>query len=300
MGSDNSNTFLIIAGIIFLFMYFLSANILGASQKDTGGTTQGSGDCPAMTQTLGKLEMPYPAGKIGFEDHMTDINNPTRCFVSGSSHYLGKDSHPADAGHFTLNNPDNSCGSYNPRTTDQEHWYFNMRWKSADVAHKKVVIRNPRNGKCLVASIEEWGPAARLMVSDGINAGASNEVTNYLETGDPYTKTPNDKKGGYAEFGFAVDQNVPLGPAGNSTSTQNNTPNNGTSTVAKADVAKHNSVSDCWIILSNIAYDISKFSHSGPQSHISCGKDNTNEIKNQHGLGYESYFSKMKVGDVKN
>ncbi|MEI7690210.1 MAG: cytochrome b5-like heme/steroid binding domain-containing protein [bacterium] len=61
-------------------------------------------------------------------------------------------------------------------------------------------------------------------------------------------------------------------------------------------VAQHNNSNDCWIILSNIVYDVSSYTHSGPQSHILCGEDNTSVLSSVHGSRYSSYFSSYKVG----
>ena len=63
----------------------------------------------------------------------------------------------------------------------------------------------------VVASIIERGPAEFKWTQDGINCGGSREVLNYLETEDANTDDPNDDKGKVL-FGFAKDQNIPLGP----------------------------------------------------------------------------------------
>lgn len=156
---------------------------------------------------LGGVKMPATSGKIGHEQHASKQS----CFASGNTHYNGPLSFFASIGSVT------NCMAFGgPMTTEQEEWYFNMRWNTGsgypgNVKHKKVIITNPANGKRIVASIEEYGPAARLMTRDGINSGASPEVYKYLGLANPYTGNPNDKSG-YATFGFAKDQNIPLGP----------------------------------------------------------------------------------------
>lgn len=156
---------------------------------------------------LDGLKMPATEGKLGSEEHMSSKFDKTKCFIPGNSHYEGPDSNPLT---YTLDGPDGSCGSYPPRTTDQERWYFNMRWPSGKFAHKKVIVTNPKNGKRVVVSIEEYGPAEWVTRRNGINCGAPPEVRNYLETGSAYTP-PSDKTG-FVIFGFAKDQNIPLGP----------------------------------------------------------------------------------------
>ena len=63
-------------------------------------------------------------------------------------------------------------------------------------------------------------------------------------------------------------------------------------------VAQHKSSGDCWIILSNVVYDISSYTHSGPQDHIYCGEDNTSALSSVHGSRYSSYFNSYKVGSI--
>lgn len=190
--------------VIFIIALFNPGSNIDQAGASTPSNWTGSNDIVA---TLGAAKMPATSGKIGHEQHASKQS----CFAPGNFHFIDSLSFFASVGSVT------NCMAFGkPRTTDQERWYFNMRWDTGsgypnNVMHKKVIITNPVNGKRIVASIEEYGPAARLMVRDGINSGASPEVYNYLELTNPYTKNPNDKNG-YAEFGFAKDQNIPLGP----------------------------------------------------------------------------------------
>jgi uncharacterized membrane protein len=77
-------------------------------------------------------------------------------------------------------------------------------------------------------------------------------------------------------------------------------PSTKNSSYTLAQVSTHNTTTDCWIIISNVVYDISSYSHSGPQSHLFCGEDNTSALSQAHGLNYTSYFSKYKLGDLSN
>ena len=61
-----------------------------------------------------------------------------------------------------------------------------------------------------------------------------------------------------------------------------------------AQVATHNSQGNCWIIVSGVVYDLSSYRHSGPQSHITCGSNNTSALLSAHGsLSYVSFFVKL-------
>lgn len=185
----------------------------GGGESGGGGSSGGWTGSDDTTATLDGLTLPTTDGKLGSEEHVPgrvniDFRSATdlSCMVNLSQHYENVvESAP-------LTYPDTgNCASYNPHATDQERWYFNMRWPSSEFAHKKIVITNPENKKRIVASIEEYGPAEFVTERDGVNSGASPEVRNYLGIENPYTGNPNDKKG-YVVFGFAKDQNIPLGP----------------------------------------------------------------------------------------
>lgn len=71
-----------------------------------------------------------------------------------------------------------------------------------------------------------------------------------------------------------------------------------TKTLTTTVVAQHNKSGDCWIILSGMVYDVSNYTHSGPQSHIYCGEDNTTALTSVHGSRYSSYFNSYKIGSL--
>ncbi len=76
----------------------------------------------------------------------------------------------------------------------------------------------------------------------------------------------------------------------NSTQPDNSTSNtNGSQSVTKASVATHNKASDCWIIISGNAYNVTKFLdvHPGGADVIIqyCGKDATSAFNTQGGRG---------------
>ena len=59
--------------------------------------------------------------------------------------------------------------------------------------------------------------------------------------------------------------------------------------ITMEDVATHNSVDDCWIVVDGVVYDASGFGarHPGGQAAIQgiCGTDATNAFRGQHGTG---------------
>ncbi|OIP23159.1 hypothetical protein COX95_04805 [bacterium CG_4_10_14_0_2_um_filter_33_32] len=208
-----------VAGLIFWGMIgivLVGVGMTGEKSGSSGGGGSGGGgnnwQGPTdTTDTIDGLTLPDTSGKLGNEQHIPGPHNTDNkpatdlsCMVIPQTHYQGSDSNP-------LTYATTGCGSYHPYTQDQEHWYFNMRWPSSVFKHKKIILTNPQNGKRVVVSIEEYGPAAFKMKQDGINCGAPPEVRNYLQTADANTGDPNDKKG-FVQIGFAQDQNIPLGP----------------------------------------------------------------------------------------
>lgn len=186
----------------------------GGSNKGTGTSASNSCTWSGSTETVTKLagvDLPATGGKLGHEEHIPEVTSSgQRCFNEGETHYSDKNSHPLS---YVSNCA--AMGHYR-KTTEQERWYFNMRWDTSgnypeDIVHKKIILTNPVNGRKVVVSVEEYGPASYLMSRDGINSGAPPDVYNYLDLPNPYTKDPGDKRG-YVSIGFAKDQNICLGP----------------------------------------------------------------------------------------
>lgn len=97
---------------------------------------------------------------------------------------------------------------------EDEAWYVNQRWcydsrcfkgqaigAKEQYLRKRVVITNPKNGRSVVASVLDWGPGTTPGERERVG-GISPEIATALnvETNDSLI------------FGWAVDQNVPLGP----------------------------------------------------------------------------------------
>jgi len=208
-----------------IFGIIIAVVVFSVALSGTGGSG-GSGVASAcgVADLAGAQEIiPKLTGKLGHEDHLSDVKPP--------GHYVGPDSDP-----LTII----GAGSFSPHTQDQEHWYFNTRWKGYDwsnthgpggnadcngpigyptvtdqalyntVAHKKIIIRSKETGKQIVVSAEEGGPAICTWYRDGINFGAPPEVYKYLGTGEPYGN-PSSSSAQIEVLGLASDS-TPLGP----------------------------------------------------------------------------------------
>ena len=213
-------------GILPIIIIIMVAVILGfviiaqfaAIGTEMGKKSEGGSSWAGSTDTvtsIGGVTLPATEGKIGNEEHVPGRKGNTNyqpavvldCMTPGNSHYEGPGSEA-----LTFTNTGN-CATFNPYKTEEERYYFNMFWPAPidGFGKKKVIITNPKNNKMVVASIIERGPAEFKWTQDGINCGGSREVLNYLETEDANTDDPNDDKGKVL-FGFAKDQNIPLGP----------------------------------------------------------------------------------------
>ena len=79
-----------------------------------------------------------------------------------------------------------------------EAWYINMYWRNRPAGGTRMIIRNPANGRAVVAAAGwETGPGANSRIG-----GASEEIHDHLGTLHLSTLT----------FAFAADQTLPLGP----------------------------------------------------------------------------------------
>jgi hypothetical protein len=79
-----------------------------------------------------------------------------------------------------------------------EAWYVNMYWRDRPAGGTRMIIRNPENGRAVVASAGwETGPGSNAMIG-----GAVEEIHHALGS--------NHRS--VLEFGFAADPDLPLGP----------------------------------------------------------------------------------------
>lgn len=82
--------------------------------------------------------------------------------------------------------------------TDAEGWYINMYWRRRPAGGTRMLVRNPLNGRVVVAAAGyETGPGANTRIG-----GVVEEVHSYLASGHL-----DD-----LEIGFLSDPTVPLGP----------------------------------------------------------------------------------------
>jgi hypothetical protein len=217
---------LVSCGCLAFGLFFIGAVGIGVfalnNDDASGGTTEGvvaTTACGTSIPTVleGYDLLPTQTGKLGYEEHLNTTD----------AHYCG-----ADSG-GSCNQIGN--GSFYPRSSQQERWYFNTLWGGWDweptrdkrapipltgqrdrearatIPHKKLILTSKETGRSIVVSAEESGPALWVAERDGIWYGAPPEVYNYLGTSSPYTGNPSDGKG-LVTVGFAEDQNINLGP----------------------------------------------------------------------------------------
>ena len=85
-----------------------------------------------------------------------------------------------------------------PVPIEDEAWYVNMHWRDRPAPGTRMIVRNPENGRAVVASAGyETGPGANTAVG-----GATEEIHDWLGT------THRD----VLSMGFAADDALPLGP----------------------------------------------------------------------------------------
>lgn len=85
-----------------------------------------------------------------------------------------------------------------PVPVTDEAWYVNMYWRDRPAPGTRMILRNPENGRAVVASAGyETGPGANTAVG-----GASEEIHDWLGT----------RHRSIALLGFAADDALPLGP----------------------------------------------------------------------------------------
>ncbi len=186
-------------------------------------------------ETIAGLTLPYTTGKTGLEQH---LRTTLSADVSDDAHY-SLTGVPTTGSFLTcgaagcIRNGVAGTGAFGLLDPTIEKYYITMRWnyctwsessvltdnfgrpttlctslngtqKSAHYG-KKVIVTNTRTGKKIVAAVGESGPAIWVTRERGVVAGLSPEgvdalQANYNASGDTLT------------FGWAADQNLPLGP----------------------------------------------------------------------------------------
>lgn len=167
-------------------------------------------------EVLDGYRIPALSGKVGREQHL---------YLGADEAGLGRTDASAQLHYSRSGTPDNAkngmAGGYgafgssaSPPSAEQERYYINMRWTYCDWndstgcssfsasaknwhRHKKVVVTNPVNGRQLIASVEDFGPAIWTGRVSGLSPEAMNDLG--VVTDDTLT------------YLWAIDQNIALG-----------------------------------------------------------------------------------------
>jgi hypothetical protein len=207
---------------------FSAANVKAVSQDVIDSISQGATMARWVTNLNG-VNIPAQFGLTGKEQHLWTTAGET-----------------TEAGHYALNNTALNgiavilqngiagTGAFGKLDPAIEKYYINMRWnyctwyedagtldqygypttRSSNVdmslknwhMGKKVIVSNPKTGKKIVVAVGDSGPAIWVTNSRGVVSGMSPEATDYI-VGASY-----GAGGDNLEYGWAVDQTLPLGP----------------------------------------------------------------------------------------
>jgi len=179
--------------------------------------------------SLDGVAMPTTSGLTGKEQHLWT----TRGETDEAGHYAINGT-PVNGISVTLQNGVAGTGAFGRLDPTIEKYYINMRWtycewyedfstpdsygypttRSRNINSslkdwhlgKKIIVSNPANGRKIVVAIGEAGPAIWVTNARGVTSGMSPEAVDYI-VGANYGAGGNN-----LEYGFAVDQSLPLGP----------------------------------------------------------------------------------------
>ncbi len=171
---------------------------------------------------LNGVDIPATSGRTGLEQHLWTNRGETN-----------------DAGHYAitnvpLNGPYSGIniqngvagqGAFGKLDPTVEQWYITMRWTyctgwddtagctggvNASVKNwtlgKKVIVSNSTNGRKIVVAVGDFGPANWVTAQQGVVSGLSPEATDYM------VGSRHNTGGDVLDYGWAVDQTLPLGP----------------------------------------------------------------------------------------
>ncbi|MCL5410374.1 MAG: hypothetical protein M1324_00780 [Patescibacteria group bacterium] len=204
---------------------FSWSNVRQVGQDVIDAIDEGSSMARWVSNLLGN-DIPATSGKTGREQHLWTTRG------EGS-----------DADHYAITNvPTNlrngiaGTGAFGRIDSGIEQYYITMRWNYCNWTEsgtdpnfssnpgticasgstnmstknwhygKKVIVSNSKNGRKIVAAIGESGPAIWVTNQRGVVSGLSPEATDYI-VGSSY-----GAGGDGLEYGWAVDQTLPLGP----------------------------------------------------------------------------------------
>ncbi|TSC94115.1 MAG: hypothetical protein Athens101428_427 [Candidatus Berkelbacteria bacterium Athens1014_28] len=187
-------------------------------------------DMARWVSSLSGISIASTSGRTGKEQHLWTTSGEN----SDAGHY-NLTGVPATGpyGGINLQNGVAGTGAFGKLDAGIEKWYITMRWgycewyedfgiRDGDYPStqtrnlnsglkswhlgKKVIVSNPANGRKIVAAVGESGPAIWVTNARGVTSGLSPEATDYI-VGAAY-----GLGGNVLEYGWAVDQNLPLGP----------------------------------------------------------------------------------------
>lgn len=133
----------------------------------------------------------------GWPNSFTDQIDEHYALSQAATGYVMNRSEPwAPAGEGGSEFGQGSTGA--PLPVIEEAWYVNMYWRDRPAKGTRMIVRNPANGRAVVAAAGyETGPGNNSRIG-----GASEEIHHYLGTSHLDT----------LEMGFAVDDSLPFGP----------------------------------------------------------------------------------------
>lgn len=197
-------------------------NCLGPTAGEDTTSSAGStstGNCATKSETIslrnkGNVNLPA-TGKIVNESHLVtkEENFQPKNVKDGiQNHYqvtakaIGKNYNHTESWTPAEGGGQVGSGSGSRPPAASEPWVMNMYWRSKPAEGTRVILKNPANGKTVVAVAGyETGPSTSYLL------GAQEETLQALGA----------KTGTQIEVGFAKDQGLPLGPINCTTSATN-------------------------------------------------------------------------------
>lgn len=204
-------------------------SIRGVGQDVIDALPEGS-SMARWVSSLDGVGIPSISGRTGKEQHIwtssgegDDAGHYALTGVPATGPYSGINTQNGVAG----------TGAFGKINKDNEKWYITMRWgycewyedfvnRDGDYPStttrncnmslknwhlgKKVIVSNPSTGRKVVVAVGESGPAIWVTNIRGVTSGLSPEATDYI-VGSAY-----GTGGTVLDYGWAVDQSLPLGP----------------------------------------------------------------------------------------
>jgi hypothetical protein len=189
-----------------------------------------------LTDNFQGIQIPFSTGRTGLEQHLwTTAGEGTEADHYKLSNLPQKGDFLDCSAHGCLQNGVAGTGAFGLLDPLVEQWYITMRWNyctwkettgldsfgrpaticvdvvnsgastKANHKYKKVIVVNPRTNRKVVVAVGESGPAIWVTREQGVVAGLSPEAVNYLQAN-------YNTNGDQLQYGWSVDQTIPLGP----------------------------------------------------------------------------------------